>query len=238
MNQKQSTLALYATAPHPCNYLSGREAITVFADPRTPISRRLYSQLVDHGFRRSGEHIYRPGCRGCAACVAVRVPVAQFQPNRTQRRIWRRNQDLEAIRVPVTRNSEHFALYQRYLAARHPGGGMDDPDPANYMSFFACREIDTALIEFRLDGELLAVAVMDYLEHGLSAVYTFFDPTPEHRARSLGVHAILWQIEEAGRLGLPFVYLGYWIEESPKMSYKSQYRPLEGYRDGGWGAKS
>ncbi|MFZ5593043.1 MAG: arginyltransferase [Pseudomonadota bacterium] len=231
----KNTLALYASAPHPCNYLPGEEAITVFADPRTPASRRLYSQLVDHGFRRSGEHIYRPGCRDCTACVAVRVPVAQFQPNRTQRRIWRRNQDLEIIRVPVARNSEHFALYQRYLTARHPGGGMDNPDPANYMSFFASGEIDTTLIEFRHEEELLAVAVTDYLPQGLSAVYTFFDPTLEHRARSLGVYAILWQIEEAKRLGLPFVYLGYWIEKSPKMSYKSRYRPLEGYRDRKWG---
>lgn len=228
-------MALYASVPHPCSYLPGKEAVTVFADPRTAASRRLYSQLIDYGFRRSGEHIYRPGCRGCAACIAVRIPLAQFQPNRAQRRIWRHNQDLEAISIPVEHNSEHFALYQRYLAARHPGGGMDNPDPENYMSFFASREIDTALIEFRLNGKLLAVAVTDYLEHGLSAVYTFFDPTPEHCARSLGAHAILWQIDEARRLGLPFVYLGYWIEESPKMSYKSQYRPLEGYRDGRWG---
>lgn len=226
------TLALYSGTPHPCSYLPGRTATTLFPDPRVAVDTHLYSQLIDHGFRRSGKHIYRPHCQSCNACIPVRVPVAAFQPNRAQKRTWRRNEDLQASRVAATRNEEHFTLYRRYLATRHPGGGMDDPDPENYLSFFTHPRIDTAFYEFRLHGQLLAVAVVDHLEQGLSAVYTFFDP--DHTARSLGVYAVLWQIDEARRLGLQWVYLGYWIKESPKMRYKSQYHPLEVYRDGYW----
>ncbi len=226
------TLALYSGTPHPCGYLPGHTATTLFPDPRVPVDTHLYSRLIDHGFRRSGEHIYRPHCQDCNACIPVRIPVAAFQPNRVQKRTWRRNADLQVSRVAAVRNEEHFALYRRYLATRHPGGGMDDPDPEHYLSFFTHPRIDTAFYEFRLRGQLLAVAIVDHLEQGLSAVYTFFDP--DHHARSLGVYAVLWQIEEASRLGLPWVYLGYWIEASPKMRYKSQYRPLEAYRGGRW----
>lgn len=226
------TLAFYATTPHACGYLAGRSAATLLADPRAPVDTRTYSALIDYGFRRSGEHIYRPRCEHCQACIPVRLAVADFQPSRIQKRIRRRNQDLEVRRVAAVRSDEHFALYQRYLAQRHTGGGMDDPDPDNYLSFLVSRCIDTDFYEFRLHGQLLAVAVVDHLQQGLSAVYTFFDP--QHAKRSLGVYAVLWQIEETKRLNLTWLYLGYWIKESPKMSYKAQYQPLEMYQDGQW----
>lgn len=227
-----STLTFYATMPHPCSYLEKQIAATLLADPQTVINTTLYSDLINYGFRRSGERVYRPRCEKCQACIPVRVPVADFQPNRIQRRIWRRNQDIEVQRVAPLRSSEHFELYQNYLAQRHAGGGMDSPDPDNYLEFLASPHIDTDFYEFRLHGQLLAVAVADHLQQGLSAVYTFFDP--RHTQRSLGVYAVLWQIEHARQLGLPWLYLGYWIKESPKMNYKEQYQPLEMYQRGRW----
>ncbi len=227
-----STLTFYATMPHPCSYLEKQIAATLLADPQTVINTTLYSDLINYGFRRSGERVYRPRCEKCQACIPVRVPVTAFQPNRIQRRIWRRNQDIDVQRVAPRHSSEHFDLYQNYLAQRHAGGGMDSPDPDNYLEFLASPHIDTDFYEFRLHGQLLAVAVADHLQQGLSAVYTFFDP--QHTQRSLGVYAVLWQIEHTRQLGLPWLYLGYWIKESPKMNYKEQYQPLEIYQRGRW----
>lgn len=227
-----SALTFYATMPHTCGYLAGQSAATLLADPQTAINTPLYSTLIEYGFRRSGERVYRPRCENCQACIAVRVPVATFQPSRIQKRIWRRNHDLDVQRVAPVRSDEHFELYQHYLAQRHAGGGMDDPDPDHYLAFLASPHIDTGFYEFRLHGQLLAVAVVDHLQQSLSAVYTFFDP--QHAQRSLGVYAVLWQIEHARQLNLTWLYLGYWIKESPKMSYKEHYRPLERYQRGQW----
>jgi len=227
-----NNLAFYATRPHPCSYLPGRQAVTLFADPSVPINTALYSQLIDYGFRRSGEHVYRPRCPQCEACVPLRIPVAHFQPNRAQRRAWRRNRDLVVRRVAPGFKEEHFRLYCRYVATRHKGGGMDDTEPTRYMEFLSSPWVDTRFCEFRWHDRLLAVAVFDPLRHGLSAVYTFFDP--EFSARGLGVYAVLWEIREAQRLRLPWLYLGYWIDQCPKMSYKNQYCPHECYIKDQW----
>jgi len=225
-------LSFYATPEHPCSYLAERQAVTVFADPEFRKDTRLYTVLSRYGFRRSGQHIYRPRCPSCEACVPVRVPVRDFAARRSQRRAWRRNQDLRvAPRLPVF-NEEHFALYKRYLESRHKGGGMDDPTPKQYMEFLTCAWSDTVFYELWLGRDLLGVTVADRLEDGFSAVYTFFDPATDER--SLGVFAILWQIAEARRLGMEWVYLGYWIEQSAKMRYKIEYQPLEYFRQGGW----
>jgi leucyl-tRNA---protein transferase len=227
-----SQLAFYTTAPHACGYLAGHEAMSLLADPYTQLSKAVYSQLVDYGFRRSGEHAYRPHCRNCNECVPVRVPVAQFQPRRSQRRTWQHNQDLRVIPRIASYDEEHFELYRRYIDQRHPGGGMDCPDRERYLEFLLSSWCDTLFYEFRLNDRLLAVAVVDYLLQGLSAVYTFFDPGEP--GRGLGTYAVLWQIRETERLGLPWLYLGYWIKDCVKMSYKSEYRPMEVYRDGRW----
>lgn len=227
-----SALTFYATMPHTCSYLPGQSAATLLVDPQAAINTPLYSTLIDYGFRRSGERVYRPRCEHCQACIPVRVPVATFQPSRIQKRIWRRNHDLVVQRVAPLRSDEHFDLYQRYLAQRHAGGGMDDPHPDNYLAFLASPHIDTGFYEFRLHGKLLAVAVVDHLQQGLSAVYTFFDP--QHAQRSLGVYAVLWQIEHVKQLNLTWLYLGYWIKDSPKMNYKEHYQPLEMYQRGQW----
>ena len=225
-------LRMFLTTEYPCSYLPGRRARNLVADP-VVTDNPLYTQLAELGFRRSGDHVYRPHCRGCTACRSLRIPVEQFRPNRSQRRIWARNQDLQVQAQDAEFRDEHFDLFARYIMVRHSGGGMDPASPENYWSFIASRWCPTWLCEFRLERELLAVAVIDRLGDGLSAVYTFFDPLVE--ARSLGTFAILWQIAEARRLGLNWVYLGYWIEQCGKMAYKSHFSPHAIFVTERWG---
>lgn len=225
-------LLFYASAPHPCSYLEEQEAVTLFADPKANMNTALYSALSDVGFRRSGEYVYAPRCPSCSACLPVRLPVSQFRPNRSQRRNWNKNSDLQATIHPAEFQEPHFRLYQRYMTSRHPDGTMDTPDPEQYNRFFGSSWCDTRYVEFSQNGRAVAVSVMDVMKGGLSAVYTFFDP--DESDRGLGVYAVLWLIEEARRRKLPYVYLGYLIHESPKMAYKARYRPLEVFRHSDW----
>lgn len=227
-----SDINFYLTPPHACAYLAGRSANTLFADPALAVTTQLYDTLIDHGFRRSGAHLYRPHCANCDACIPVRVPVSEFQPRRRHKRVWQRNHDLDVRCAGAMYDEEHFQLYQRYLVQRHGNNRMNETTPEHYHELFAAPGIDTRLYEFRHSQRLLAVAVVDHLAQGLSSVYTFFDPA--EAARSLGVYAVLWQIREAERIELPWLYLGYWIKECRKMSYKGQYRPLEIYRRNRW----
>lgn len=220
-----SNLKLFATQPHPCSYLEGEEATTLFIDPNAPVDQDLYSQLSQIGFRRSGAHLYRPHCAQCNACVSCRIPVEQFRPNRNQRRCWRRNRDLTLEMVDHADSDEHYRLYAHYIETRHRDGDMYPPSRAQYDAFLSREWGVTRYLEVRDRGRLVAVAVCDRLNDGLSAVYTFFDSNEERR--SLGVFGILAQIEEARSLGLSYVYLGYWIRQCRKMDYKTQYRPLE-----------
>lgn len=232
MSGHQRAPDIFLSMPHPCSYLPGRTATTLFIDPRYPLDRERYGAFTRLGFRRSGDLIYRPHCRDCTACVPVRIPVARFRPQRGQRRVWQRNRELRVVPVAGAFVQEHFDLYLRYQAQRHPGGGMDDPDPQKYANFLLGRQVDTLFYEMRLANRLLGVAVVDRLSDGLSAVYTFYDP--DESTRGLGTFAVLWEVDHARRLGLPWVYLGYWIAESPKMAYKANFRPLEVYRNGRW----
>lgn len=225
-------LLLYATPEHECSYVPRRDAVTLFADPEYPKDPWLQGLLAMQGFRRSGPHLYKPRCPGCSACVAVRVPVAQFRPNRSQRRSWSRNQDLQIRTRAKVFSGEHYALYERYLIERHAGGGMDDPTPEKYRDFLLCDWADTQLVEFRADGVLVAVAVCDRVPNALSAVYTFFDP--RQSSRGVGVFAVLWQIQAARRARLEWLYLGYFIEGCRKMEYKGSYLPQERYVDDEW----
>ncbi|MGE0859367.1 MAG: arginyltransferase [Gammaproteobacteria bacterium] len=225
-------LGFFTSPPHECGYLPEREAVTMFADPRINLSVEAYTWLSAHGFRRSGTHVYRPHCGACNACIPVRIAVPEFEPNRAQRRTLARNEDVEVVQRPARFEREQFALYERYLRARHRDSHMDSTNPSAYMSFLTALWCDTSFYEFRLRGELVAVAVVDRLGDGLSSVYTYF--SPDHRARSLGRFAILKQVEWAAAAGLPWVYLGYWIQQCRKMSYKQEYAPLEFYLDGTW----
>lgn len=227
---------LFSTPPHECSYLPDHRATTIFLDPYFPKDARLYSLLSEQGFRRSGEHLYRPQCENCRACISVRVPVNELRPRRRFRRIWDKNRDLSVRPVAPVYRKEHFQLYCEYLAHRHKGGGMDDPTPESYMQFLTSTWSETLFYEFRLGSRLLAVAVLDQLENALSAVYTFF--SPHYPRRSLGHYAILWEIREAERLGMDWLYLGYWIDGCEKMQYKDDYQPLEYYANGLWFRKA
>ncbi|MDQ8036723.1 MAG: arginyltransferase [Pedobacter sp.] len=215
----------FSTTAHACSYLPGEQAITLFADPKSRMDRRLYTDLSDLGFRRSGNYVYRPHCHSCNACVAVRIPVERFQMNRQQIRVWKRNQDVTVRELTPEYREEHYQLYERYINERHDDGDMYPPSTDQYGSFLTSEWSDTRFYEFRAGEKLLAIAVCDMLDNGLSAVYTFFDP--DEAKRSLGTFAILWQIEEARRLGLPSLYLGYWIKNCQKMNYKIAFRPIE-----------
>jgi arginine-tRNA-protein transferase len=229
---KSELVRLFQTLPHACGYFAGRMAQNLVIDPAAPHLAQVYEAALAKGYRRAGGHVYRPHCRGCNACVAARVPVAQFQPDRSQRRCLERNRDLELVVAPARYRDDYFELYRRYLGSRHAGGGMDDPDIEDFERFLYTPWSPTRFIELRLRERLLAVAVTDFAANGLSAVYTFYDPN--ERARSLGTCAILRQIELARERSLPHVYLGFWIEDHPKMGYKARFRPLELLGAGGW----
>ncbi|MFC4728058.1 arginyltransferase [Coralloluteibacterium thermophilus] len=227
-------MRLYLTGTHPCGYFDDREARDLVLDPADPRLPRAYPSALAQGYRRSGAHVYRPHCRQCRACVPVRVPVAAFAPDRAQRRCLARNADIAMTDCAPGHTGERFALYERYLAARHAGGGMDAPAPEDFDGFLAGTWSPTRFYEFRLDGRLVAVAVTDVARDALSAVYTFFEPTLA--ARGLGTLAILRQILHARGTGRGHLYLGFWIAGHPKMDYKRRYRPLEALIDGTWRA--
>ena len=225
-------LKFFSTPPHACSYLDDQRAITLFADPQAPMNNMLYGQLSLYGFRRSGNYIYRPQCQDCQACIPVRIPVKDFTPDRQQRRVWQRNQDVTVRQVNPNFIQQHYDLYSKYIYQRHADGDMYPPTIAQYVSFLFSDWSDTRMYEFWIGTKLLAVAVCDVLKNGLSAVYTFYNC--EEEKRSPGTLAVLWQIEEAKRMSMPYVYLGYWVEHSPKMAYKTRYRPLEAFIQQRW----
>jgi len=225
-------LQFYVTTPYPCGYLPGRPAQSLIATPQRLIDTAVYGELVRLGFRRSGLYTYRPHCENCKACVPVRLRVNDLTPSRSQRRAWKHHQNLQARVLPLDYSDEHFQLYVRYQKARHAGGGMDKDDSDQYRSFLTQSQVDTALVEFREDGVLRLVSIVDRLGDGLSAVYAFYDSSAE--GASFGIYNVLWLADWCRQLGLPHLYLGYWISESRKMAYKTDFKPLQGLKDGNW----
>jgi arginine-tRNA-protein transferase len=231
---KSETVRLFQTLPHPCGYYGDRTAQNLVIDPASPHLPQIYDAALLRGYRRAGGHVYHPHCRRCRACIPARIVVDAFQPDRSQRRCLRRNEDLQFAEEPARFSEEYFDLYRHYLDGRHRDGGMDNPADEDFSRFLYTPWSPTAFLTLRRRGKLLAVAVTDFASSGLSAVYTFFDP--DEAARGLGTCAILRQVGLARARGLAHVYLGYWIEGHPKMDYKARFRPLELLGPKGWTA--
>jgi leucyl-tRNA---protein transferase len=239
----RDTPQFYLTAPSPCPYLTGKEERKVFTHLVGERAGDLNNILTQGGFRRSQSIAYRPACEGCRCCVSVRVVAKEFEPTRSMRRIVNRNADAGSDMKIAVPTSEQYSIFRAYLDSRHRDGGMADMTVLDYAMMVEDSHIETRIIEYRRrdtgtaiarpgSGDLIAVALTDVLADGLSMVYSFFEP--EEAARSLGTYMVLDHIARARRMGLPYVYLGYWVRGSRKMDYKSRFLPQERLTPDGW----
>jgi len=229
-------LQFYVTTAYPCGYLPKKLAQSLIATPQNLVDGTVYSGLIQQGFRRSGKFAYRPHCEHCNACISVRLPVNEFQSTRSQQRAFKKHAELQVSIVEACYVEEHFALYKAYQAQRHHHGpdhpADQEDEAAQYQQFLCQSNVDSLMVEFRdAQHTLKMVSVIDIVMDGLSAVYTFYDANDK---ASYGTYSILWQIEWAKQLNLPYVYLGYWIANSQKMAYKQQFQPQEKLVDGEW----
>lgn len=232
MSTAHNPIRLFETVVDDCPYLSDQRSASILVDPEHKVDPHLFALLSRSGFRRSGEMLYSPKCPTCSACMSVRIPSAQFVPSKSQRRVWRKNADLEVGIEDVSFQQSHFDLYLKYQQHRHPDSSMCDTDPSKYIGFIESDFSRSKFLCLYLEGELIGISVIDQFDGGISAVYTFFDP--QHSNRSLGTYAILYLCKLARMREIPFVYLGYWIAESQKMNYKRNFKPLQGYQDRRW----
>ena len=232
MSTAHNPIKLFETVIDECPYLEDKQSASILVDPDHQVDQNLFALLSRSGFRRSGEMLYSPKCPSCKACISVRIPTAEFKASRGQKRVWRKNLDIKVSIEDVSFKEEHFQLYMKYQHARHPESSMCDEDPKKYLSFIKSEFSRSKFLCLTINDELIGVSVLDQFKGGLSAVYTFFDP--EYSQRSIGTYAILYLIKLAKLREIPHVYLGYWIKQSSKMSYKSKFKPLQGYIDRKW----
>jgi len=228
-----SELRFFQTRQHACGYLDNKSASNIVVDPAQEIDAGTYSVLSSLGFRRSGSHVYRPRCENCSACTPIRVLADDFRPTKSQKRCLKKNKDLKVCSVTNIDTDEYYGLYHRYINARHADGEMYPPSRSQFRDFLAPKPGVTRYLIFRApDDNVVSVAVVDILADGLSAMYSFFEP--KLAQRSLGKFNILYQILHAQALKLPYLYLGYWIQDCQKMSYKTDYLPNQLYRSNQW----
>lgn len=227
-------LTFFVTPEHECPYLTEQKSKTIFLSPEIHADGLLYTALINQGFRRSGDHVYRPNCDTCKACISVRIPVDSFQHSRSQKRVFSKGSMIKVSTTPAKFTPEHYKMFEAYINCRHKDGDMYPASEKQYKEFLLCDWLETEYLNFYdiRNSQLIATLVYDRVQDGYSAVYTFFDPN--YSQFSLGKLAILKLIEKAKSNRVPYVYLGYWIKESQKMSYKGQYRPLECFVENRW----
>jgi arginine-tRNA-protein transferase len=231
-------LQFYVTTGYACGYLPNKMAQSLIAAPQHLVDAKVYSGLIQQGFRRSGKFSYRPHCENCQECIAVRIILDQFSLNRSQKRAFKQHQNLSTTILPVGFHEEHYTLYASYQRARHSDKKIQaetesqETDIEQYQSFLCQSNVESVIVEFRENGQLKMVSVIDIVRDGISAVYTFYDTTDT--SSSYGTYNVLWQTLWARELGLPYLYLGYWIKDSKKMAYKQNFKPLEKLIDGEW----
>jgi arginine-tRNA-protein transferase len=231
-------LQFYVTTGYTCGYLPNKMAQSLIAAPQHLVDAKVYSGLIQQGFRRSGKFSYRPHCENCQECIAVRIILDQFSPNRSQKRAFKQHQNLSTTILPVGFHEEHYTLYASYQRARHSDEKIQaetesqETDIEQYQSFLCQSNVESVIVEFRENGQLKMVSVIDIVRDGISAVHTFYDTTDT--SSSYGTYNVLWQTLWARELGLSYLYLGYWIKDSKKMAYKQNFKPLEKLIDGEW----
>ncbi len=226
------SIPLYVTDQTPCGYLDKRHSRSAFVHPSFSLDTDAYSQLIEQGFRRSGDQVYKPFCPTCSECIPTRVAIDDFMPSKSQKRCIKKNKLTTTLVQPAHFKQSHYEMYMRYQKSRHQVGGMAESTKEDYIDFLASQWCDTLFVEFFADEKCIAVATIDQFDNALSAVYTFFEP--EYAHLSLGTYAILWQIEYAKKQEIEFLYLGFWIKNCQKMSYKNQFQPLQGLIDKQW----
>ena len=227
-----TSISLFLSQEHPCGYLDDKKAQSLFGHPGYPVTSSIYAQLIEQGFRRSGDEVYAPHCPHCSSCISVRLPVKKFKPSRSQKRCLSKNRATQVIVKPAVFEQAHYDMYLRYQAVRHSDSSMATVSPDEYLNFLGSSWCSTKFVEFSINNELAGVAVIDQFEQAWSAVYTFFEP--KFNDYSLGVYAVLWQIEQVVRQQKEFLYLGFWIQACKKMAYKSDYQPLQLLIDKQW----
>ena len=227
-----TSIPLFITGEHPCSYLDGQIACSAFVPPTFRMTPRIYGELLKLGFRRSGNDVYAPHCPNCSACIPARIPLARFEPDRQQKRCLKKNSETRIVIKPAMFDNTHYSLYRRYQNSRHAEGPMANASPEDYIEFLGSTWCDTIFAEFSIAGQLAAITVVDRFADAWSAVYTFFDP--KFADYSLGVYAVLWQIQEARKQQREYIYLGYWIKDCRKMTYKINFQPLQLYVGQEW----
>jgi len=232
MSNLRTPIKLFETVTDQCPYLEHELSASILIDPEEKIKPELFSLLSKSGFRRSGNMLYSPKCPSCNACISVRVPSKEYQPTRSQKRVWRKNVDLTVSVEDVKFDQQHFELYLKYQQHRHPESTMCDDDPEKYISFIQSNFSNSKFVCFYDNKTLIGISTIDQFDGGISAVYTFFDP--EQSQRSLGTYAIMYLLKLARLREIPHVYLGYWVDQSSKMDYKRKFKPLEGYQNRQW----
>ena len=226
-------LKLYQSTPYSCPYIPGNTAHHYTTDSSQYLSKDIYSQLIDLGFRRTGDRLHRPNCLNCKQCISLRIPTADFQASRSQKRCLAKNADLSVEIKPSPDHCEYFDLYNQYILSKHPESEIMHGVEDTFENFLFCNWSETFAVEFRLpSNDLICVSICDPLMQGCSAVYTFY--SIEHPQRSLGIFSILKQIELSKEKNLDYLYLGYWIKDCDKMNYKSQFKPCEGFKNEQW----